>query len=89
MAFTPALTGNRLNAAQNPATFIAQDLRNDHPISITYDTTKDTKFMPALNGKVGVLALYGAAKNQVEWGTCHNVHDAAINDQLNRNRLFG
>ena len=82
LTFTPALTGNRLNAAQNPAAFIAQDLKNDHPVSITYDTTKDTKFIPAVNGKVGVLPLYGTAKNQVECGTCHNVHDATISPFL-------
>ena len=82
LTFTPALTNNRLNATQNPAAFISQNLSNDHPISITYDPTKDTKFNPVVAGKVGTLPLYGAAKNQVECGTCHNVHDATISPFL-------
>jgi hypothetical protein len=80
-AGTTALSGNRLNLSQNPATFISQNLTNDHPISITYLTTgtvgADTKFNAASNGKIGVmgLPLYGPSKNQVECGTCHNVHE--------------
>ncbi|MFQ6032572.1 MAG: hypothetical protein ACE5K2_06590, partial [Candidatus Zixiibacteriota bacterium] len=36
-------------------TVIGTDLANDHPISITYDPSKDPKFHPASNGKVGNL----------------------------------
>jgi predicted CXXCH cytochrome family protein len=75
---TSTLTNNKLNAAQNPAAYLSQDLSNDHPVSITYDPTKDTKFNVASSGKVGALPLYGTAKNQVECGTCHNVHDPSV-----------
>jgi predicted CXXCH cytochrome family protein len=51
------------------------DLSNDHPIAVTYDITKDAAYNPIVLGKVGVLPLYGAGKDQVECGTCHNVHD--------------
>lgn len=78
LTFSPALTGNKLNAAQNPATMLGQDLTNDHPISITYNTALDPKFNAIVAGKVGTLPLYGTGKDQVECGTCHNVHDPAV-----------
>ncbi|NOY78759.1 MAG: cytochrome c3 family protein [Calditrichaeota bacterium] len=56
-------------------TNIGTDLRNDHPISITYDPSVDPKFNPASNGKVGNLPLYGSNHDQVECATCHNPHD--------------
>ncbi len=52
------------------------DLRNDHPISVTYDTAADTAFNAPVAGRVGGLPLYGASANQVECGTCHNPHNA-------------
>lgn len=60
---------------------IDTDLRNDHPISVTYDPSKDPKFHAASNGKVGTLPLYGAQKNLVQCASCHNPHD-------NSNRPF-
>lgn len=62
-------------------TVIGTDLTNDHPISITYDPSKDENFHPASNGMVGTLRLYGANKDQVECASCHNPHD-------NSNRPF-
>ncbi len=63
-------------------TNVGTDLANDHPISITYDPSLDTKFHPATDGKVGgVLPLYGSGKDQVECASCHNPHD-------NSNRPF-
>ena len=56
-------------------TFIGTDLSNDHPISITYDPTKDPKFKAATNGMIDILPLYGPSKDQVECATCHNPHD--------------
>jgi len=75
---TSALTGNKLNGINNPASFIARNLGDDHPISITYDASKDSKFILPVDGKVGALPLYGEAKDQVECGTCHNVHDPSV-----------
>ena len=61
---------------------IGTDLSNDHPISITYDTTADTAFNAPdpTTGKILVnstplLPLYGANKDQVECGTCHDPHE--------------
>ncbi len=73
------------HAIHNKTTFegtvIGTDLSNDHPISITYDPSKDEKFNPATNGVIGILRLYGANKDQVECASCHNPHD-------NSNRPF-
>jgi predicted CXXCH cytochrome family protein len=55
-----------------PPKWLGTDLTNDHPISITYDTTKDPAFIPAVSGKVNGLPLYS---NRVECPSCHAVHD--------------
>lgn len=67
--------GNNSNITTSGNAYIGYDLTNDHPISITYDTTKDTAFNAASGGKVDTLPLFGTSKNQVECATCHNVHD--------------
>lgn len=59
---------------------LGKDLTGDHPISITYDTSKDAAFNAASatsTGRqvVGTLPLYGSGKDQVECGSCHNPHD--------------
>jgi predicted CXXCH cytochrome family protein len=51
---------------------LGTDLKNDHPISIIYDNTKDSAFVASQNGTVTGLPLYGG---RVECSTCHNVHD--------------
>ena len=55
-------------------TNLGTDLSNDHPISITYNTTLDTAFVAIANGKVGGLPLYGS---KVECASCHDVHGGA------------
>ena len=50
-------------------------LTDDHPIAVTYSTTADPAFNAIASGKVGVLPLYGPGKNELECGTCHNVHN--------------
>ncbi len=62
---------------------LGTNLSNDHPISITYDTTADTAFVAASAGKVGTLPLFGTtaapgAGDQVECASCHSVHDDSI-----------
>lgn len=79
---TQCHTGNNPPDGLNfQGTFLDADLSNDHPISITYDPTKDPKFHAAASGKVGNLPLYGSGKDQVECASCHNPHD-------NSNRPF-
>lgn len=77
VGWTWGANGNKMTIGASPAAMLGTDLTNDHPISITYDTTKDTAFVAAVAGKVGTLPLYGGGKNQVECGTCHNPHDNA------------
>ena len=52
-------------------------LTGDHPIAVTYNPSLDIAFNAAVGGKVGVLPLYGPGVNQMECGTCHNVHNNA------------
>ena len=74
-------TGTGAGGLNFEGTVIGTDLTNDHPISLTYDPGQDPNFFPVSNGKVGVLPLYGANKDQVECASCHNPHD-------NSNRPF-
>jgi predicted CXXCH cytochrome family protein len=74
-------TGNTMPA--NGGQFFANlgtDLRNDHPVSITYDNVADPAFNPSGGGKVGgVLPLY---LGRVECGTCHNPHNTSFSPFL-------
>jgi hypothetical protein len=68
--------GNTMTTGTSPAGMLGTDMTNDHPISITYDTAKDSAFAPITSGKVaGILPLYGSGKNQLECASCHNVHE--------------
>lgn len=58
------------------ANMVGKVLTSDHPISITYDITKDTDFNAAVSGKVDTLPLYGASSDQVECGSCHDPHES-------------
>ncbi|HDK35972.1 MAG TPA: hypothetical protein ENG82_03600, partial [Bacteroidetes bacterium] len=68
-------SSNHVAGLNFEGTNIGTDLRNDHPISVTYDPSVDPKFHPDSNGKVGNLPLYGSNHDQVECATCHNPHD--------------
>ncbi len=58
--------------------YIDTDLRNDHPISITYNTSDDSAFNSLnANGKIGPIAgvelpIYSG---RVECGSCHDPHE--------------
>lgn len=53
---------------------LGTDLRNDHPVSVTYSTTADPAFnAPDANNRInGELPLYSG---RVECGSCHNPHN--------------
>ncbi|HWP38854.1 MAG TPA: hypothetical protein VNL18_15010 [Gemmatimonadales bacterium] len=53
--------------------YIGTDLTNDHPVSVTYDNTVDKKLNDPTTVRT-VFPLYGASKNQVECGSCHDPH---------------
>lgn len=67
--------GNTMTVTTSPASHLGADLTNDHPISVTYDAAQDPAFVTPASGAVNGLPLFGAAKNQVECSSCHNVHD--------------
>ncbi len=69
--------GNMMTSTTSPAAMLGTDLRNDHPISLTYDASQDPAFVAPVGGAVNGLPLFGAGKNQVECSSCHNVHDNA------------
>jgi predicted CXXCH cytochrome family protein len=75
--WTWAGANDRLNNTLSPAALLDTDLTNDHPISITYDTTLDNDFNPAngTNTAVGAVPLYSG---RVECGSCHNPHEDII-----------
>jgi len=60
---------------------IGSDLRNHHPIGITYDALKNPDLYPPKSGKVNGLPLYGRNSTQVGCASCHDPHD-------NSNRPF-
>ena len=59
----------------NPGAFknLGTDLRNDHPIGVTFSTA-DAAFLSQASIVTAGLRFYGATSNQVECATCHNVH---------------
>ena len=70
-------TGGPAVGTRMPANLLANlstDLRNDHPISITYDPTADPQFRSASSVHAAGLQLYGG---KVQCGSCHNPHTAA------------
>lgn len=76
--YTPVTNSIRIGAIG----LVGSDGRNDHPIAVTYNNVAgaggDAAFNAIVDGRVGVLPLYGASRNQMECGTCHNVHTNAI-----------
>lgn len=60
---------------------LGTDLRNDHPISVTYDNVADPAFIAPTSGKVDILPLY---TGRVECGTCHNPHNTTFTPFLRK-----
>ena len=56
---------------------LGNDLSNDHPISIVYDSTQDTGFVATATVAAALPLFTGTSGNQLECATCHNVHDPA------------
>jgi len=54
-------------------TNLGTDLRNDHPVSVLFDNTADTKFHTAAEIQAAGLQLYSG---KVQCGSCHNPHTA-------------
>ncbi|RME59327.1 MAG: hypothetical protein D6790_10780 [Caldilineae bacterium] len=60
-------------------TLLDTDLRNDHPISVAYDPSKDTAFNTAASVKAAGLKLYvdesAPGVEKVQCASCHNPHN--------------
>jgi len=76
--FTGTVPGTTPGTNTMPAGFalLGTDLRNDHPISVTYDNALD----PMFNSKASVtsagLRLFGdGTTDKVQCASCHNPHD--------------
>lgn len=83
MAVSDYLNGpnpNVTTVSMPAAGLLSTDLSNDHPISVVYDPALDADFQPvtAVTG-AGVPLFIGTGTNQVECGSCHDVHDDTIN----------
>jgi len=64
-----------LNSLKNLST----DLRNDHPIGVTFATSgvnSDASFNALATIKLAGLKFYGTGVDQVECATCHNPHSS-------------
>ncbi len=75
-ATTIAMGGADLSSGKinvSPYNF-GTDLSNDHPISLTYDITKDTAFNTKASAQAAGIEFFGAGVDQVECGSCHEVH---------------
>ena len=72
-----------VNSVKIPAgSLIGFDLKDDHPIAVTYNNVAgvggDAAFVAIATVKTAGLRFYGASANQVECATCHNVHTNQI-----------
>ena len=72
---TPTLIGSSAGSAiGNPTTHFG--LKNDHPINMPYDESKDKGLAPKSALTTSQLVLYGTT-NTVQCASCHNVHSDA------------
>jgi predicted CXXCH cytochrome family protein len=61
---------------ESPRTVLGTDLRNDHPISVTYDPELDPAFRSAADvAQKGLRLFRSGGVETVECATCHNPHD--------------
>lgn len=82
-AYNALLKTNNQTISTNPAMMtgskavgLSGDLTNDHPISVTYDTTQDPDFVALGTVQLSSLVrLFGSGNDQVECASCHDPHD--------------
>ena len=60
------------------------DLRNDHPIAVTYDVSRDAMFVAQATVEAAGLKFYGTGRNEVQCATCHNPHNKTNTPFLRR-----
>jgi predicted CXXCH cytochrome family protein len=60
----------------NALKVLGTDLRNDHPIGVTFNTTLDVAFNSQASIVAAGLKFYGASADRVECASCHNPHNS-------------
>jgi predicted CXXCH cytochrome family protein len=87
--------GGSSNVMSGGLPFLGTDLRNDHPVSIVYETARaatPTEFQsqvvsgPKITVGAQALPLFGAssATARVECASCHNAHDNTLGNFLRK-----
>lgn len=57
---------------------VGRDLTDDHPISVTYEPSRDMgNFVSLASVKQAGLRFYGPNQDQLECGTCHDPHETS------------
>ena len=80
-SFTGSIPTTTVGTNTMPAggnTNLGSDLRNDHPISVTYDNTADVAFNSSASIKAAGLRLFtdpSGGGEKVQCASCHNPHD--------------
>jgi predicted CXXCH cytochrome family protein len=72
-SFSPAMqTRNMVGSVAGGSAYDSQGLKNDHPINMNYDPTKNTSLQSVATVSAA-LPLYGST-NSVQCATCHDPH---------------
>jgi predicted CXXCH cytochrome family protein len=85
-------TGGTANVMSGGLPFLGSDLRNDHPVAVSYQTAQTadpTHYTPItqvgariyINGAGGPVPLYGtsSATATIECASCHDAHNNSLN----------
>jgi predicted CXXCH cytochrome family protein len=68
--------------ATSSAAFVGTDLSDDHPVGITYDSTKDLDFHPKTGNPLSYPDKLLSDGLYVECSSCHNPHDNTYSNFL-------
>ena len=68
------LGSNRVMAS-TAVGYMGTDLRSEHPIGVTYNTTSDTAFVALATAKGNGITFYDTGADRVECASCHDVHE--------------
>lgn len=82
-SLAPSGTVMPVNAGQFFAN-LGTDLRNDHPISVTYDNVADPAFNNTTDAGTKIGGLLPLYSGRVECGTCHNPHNTTFTPFLRK-----
>ncbi len=85
---TNRVSGGKLVSTGAPVDYlIGTDLRNDHPVGVTYNTNHQLRAVAGTGSNPLIIAgdtnkrwqIYGGATGSVECGSCHDPHNTAAN----------